>query len=313
MATDPLVKAFIDKISASHTIKFWELPLPAARIAFGTLAGLAGPKNVPIGKIEKLDMPGPGGRIRLRVFTPVAAGGGGLPALVFFHGGGFVFGNLDIYDGICRMLANGAGARVVSVDYRLAPEHKFPAAPDDAFAALKWVSDNAARLGIDAGCIAVGGDSAGGNFTAAVCQRAKKEGGPHIAAQLLIAPMTHLMGDYPSRRAFETDPILSTSAARWFMEQYLPRDVDPDDVRVSPLLTQDVGGLPPAYFLLGGDDPLHDEGLAYAERLRAAGVRVTVADYPGMMHDFTFLQSVLPQAHEALTAAAKAMGEMMRK
>jgi acetyl esterase len=313
MPLDPLIKTFLDKISAKHTLKFWELPLPAARLAFNALALLAGPKNVPIGRVEDLTMPGPGGKLPLRVYTPVAAGGEALPALLFFHGGGFVFGNLDIYDGICRMLADGTAARIVSVDYRLAPEHKFPAAIEDAVAAFDWMEQNAVRLGIDANRIAVGGDSAGGNLAAVLCQQAKKKNRARIACQLLIAPFTHFSTDYPSMTAFETDLILSRNAALWFMEKYLPEGADPDDVRLSPLMAADFSGLPPAYVLLGGADPLHDEGLAYAVNLRAAGVAVTVADYAGMMHDFTFLQSVLPQAHEALTDAAKAVGEMLRR
>jgi acetyl esterase len=313
MALDPLVKMFLDRISDGNPPKLWKLPLPAARVAFASLATLAGPKNVPIGKTQNLMVPGPGGKLHVRIYTPVAAGGEALPALLFFHGGGFVFGNLDIYDGICRMLAGGSGARVVSVDYRLAPEHKFPAAVEDAYAALCWLEENAPHLGVDANRIAVGGDSAGGNLAAVISQEAKRRSGPRIVCQLLIAPMVDPPGDYPSRRDFAIDPILSGEAAKWFMEAYLTPETDWTDVRLSPLLERDFYGLPPAYFVLGGEDPLHDEGIAYAEKLRAAGVEATVADYADMMHDFVFLQSVLPQAHEAVTVAAAAMRELLAR
>jgi acetyl esterase len=311
MPHDPLVKMFVDKVAGHLPLKFWELPLPAARLTFASLAALAGPKNVPIGKVENLVMPGPGGKLHLRLYTPVAAGGEALPGLVFYHGGGFAFGNLDIYDGICRMLAGGTGARVVAVDYRLAPEHPFPAGVEDAYAALCWVEENAARLGIDANRIAVGGDSGGGNFAAVVCQRAKKEGGPPAVCQLMFSPMTVVAADFPSRAAHQTDLILSREAADWFLSNYLPDGFDPKDLRHSPLLAADFSDLPPAYIVIAGDDPLHDEGLAYAQKLRAAGVAAIVDDYPGMMHDFVFLQSILPQAHEALTKAARGVRAML--
>jgi acetyl esterase len=310
MPHDPLVKMFIDKVAGHLPLKFWELPLPAARLTFASLAALAGPKNVPIGRTENLVMPGPGGKIHLRVYSPVA-GGDGVPGLVFYHGGGFAFGSLDIYDGICRMLAGGTGAKVFAVDYRLAPEHPFPAGVEDAYAALVWIEENAARLGIDANRLAVGGDSAGGNFTAVVCQRAKREGGPKAVCQLMFSPMTVVAADYASRRAHQTDLILSREAADWFLSHYLPDGTDPMDLRHSPLLAEDFSGLPPAYIVIAGDDPLHDEGLMYAEKLRDAGVAVTVDDYPGMMHDFVFLQSVLPQAHEALVKAARGVRTML--
>ena len=275
------------------------------------MMALVGPKDVPIGKIENTSVPGPGGDIKLRVYTPVAAGGEALPAIVFFHGGGFILGDLDTHDGLCRILAAQSGARVIAVDYRLAPEHKFPAAAEDAFAAVCWIEKNAADLGIDANRIAVAGDSAGGNLAAVVCQRAKEEGGPKIAAQLLMFPMTQFGGMFASLRKFATDYFLEKQTIDWFYSIYLPPGTDPNDPRLSPLMADDLSGLPTAYVMLGGCDPLHDEGLVYAEKLRAAGGEATVADYPGMLHSFIYLQAILPQAHTALSDAAKSLRWML--
>ncbi|MGC9954598.1 MAG: alpha/beta hydrolase [Rhizomicrobium sp.] len=311
MPLDPLAKAFLDQLAAAPTPKLWELPPAGARQAFTALMALVGPKDVPIGRIENIAMPGPGGDMKLRVYTPVAAGGEALPALVFFHGGGFAIGDLDSHDGLCRLLASESGARVVAVDYRLAPEHKFPAAVEDSYAAVSWVEENAARLGVDANRIAVGGDSAGGTLSAVVCQRAKEADGPKIAGQLLMFPMTQLGGTFASLREFAVGHFLDKQSMEWFYRNYVPPGSDFADPRLSPLLAEDVSGLPPAYVMLGGCDPLHDEGLAYAQKLRAAGVAVTVADYPDMLHSFIYLQAVLPQAYTALAAAAKALRQML--
>lgn len=311
MALDPLVQAFLDQLSAAPAPKLKDLPVVAARQAFTASMMMVGPRDVPIGKIENRSMSGPGGEIKLRVYTPVAAGGEALPAIVYFHGGGFVLGDLDSNDGLCRILAAQSGARVIAVDYRLAPEHKFPAAVEDAVAAVCWCEKNAADLGIDANQIAVTGSSAGGNLAAGVCQSTKAEGGPKIAAQLLMFPMTQFGGMFASLRQFATGYFLEKQTIDWFYSTYLPPGTDQNDARLSPLLADDLSGLPPAYVMLGGCDPLHDEGLAYAEKLRAAGVGVTVADYPGMVHDFVSLQAILPQAHKALSDAAKSLRRML--
>jgi acetyl esterase len=313
MPLDPHAKAYLERLAAAPTPKLWELPLAGARQAFAATMAFMGPKDVPIGKVENIAMPGPGGDLKLRIYTPVAAGGEALPALVFFHGGGFTIGDLDSHDGICRLLVSESGARVVAVDYRLAPEHKFPAAADDAYAAMCWIEENAALLGVDANRIAVGGDSAGASLSAVVCQRAKEEDGPKIAAQLLMFPMTQLGGVFASLGEFAAGYLLDKQTIDWFFGNYVPSGTDPNDARLSPLLADDMSGLPPAYVMLGGCDPLHDEGLAYAQKLRAAGVDVTVADYPGMLHSFINLQAVLPQAYTALAAASKALREMLEE
>jgi len=312
MALDPLVKAFLDQQAQAPGPKAWEQSDTEARAGFREFLKSLAPKDVPIGKIENLNMPGPGGELALRLYRPVAAGGEALPALIFFHGGAFRVGDFETHEAICRFLAGEAGCRVVTVDYRLAPEHPFPAAYDDACAALVWVESNAARLGIDPNRIAVGGDSAGGALAAAVCQHAKVHEGPAIAYQFLLFPMTLLGADFPSMRGFAKGYLLERDALEYCSSLYAPRSewLDP---RVSPLLAADLAGLPPAYVMLAEYDVLHDEGLAYAEKLRAAGVPVTVADHLGMIHDFILFQALFPQAREALLDAAKTLKDVFER
>jgi len=267
---------------------------------------MVGPQGVAIGRIENISMPGPGGDIPLRVYTPVGAGSDALPALIFFHGGGFVIGDLESHDGLCRILANESGARVIAVDYRRAPEHKYPAALDDALAALNWIAANAAKLGVDAKRLAVGGESAGGALSAVLAQIAKEKG-PRLAMQMLLFPVTQIGKETASLHDFAEGYFLERATLSWFYDCYLPKGADTSDPRISPLRAKDLSGVAPAYVMLGGYDPLHDEGLLYAEKLRAAGVPVTIADYPGMVHVFIYLQSFLPQARQALNDAAHAL------
>jgi acetyl esterase len=307
MPIDPILQGFLDQLAAQPMPKVHELPAPLAREAFNALMQLVGPKDVPIGKIENRTIPGPGGEIPIRIYTPIAAGSEPLPVLVYFHGGGFVIGNLDTHDGCCRILSDEAHCRVIAVDYRLAPENQFPAAVDDAFAALNWVEENASALGVDANRIAVGGDSAGGNLSAVVSQLAKQKGKPKICFQLLLFAATDVAEELPSRHDFGVGYFLEKQTLDWFFEQYVPPGAKRTDPKLSPLRATDLSGLPPAYVVVAGYDPLHDEGLAYAEKLRAAGVKVTVAGYPDMVHCFTYMQTVLPQAREALVAASQVL------
>jgi acetyl esterase len=303
MPLDPLVKAFLDRAAAIPRPKAWDVPPAITRQSFAGMMQIAGPKDVPVGKIENLVIPGPGGDIRARAYAPVAASGP-LPALVYFHGGGFVAGGLESHDGLCRLFAAEGGFKVIAVDYRLAPEHIFPAAADDALAATQWIEANATMLGIDAGRIAVGGDSAGAMLAAIVTQAAK--GGLKIAFQLLMFPQTQIGGETSSMHEFGVGYFLERRAIEYFNGLYAPPGVvDRNAPKVSPLRAKDFSGLPPAYVMLGGYDPLHDEGLAYAEKLKAAGVKVTIADYADMVHCFIYFQTVLPQAHDAVAKAAK--------
>jgi len=302
MPLDPLVKAFLDQMALVPGPKMFELPPDAGREMFVQMMQMVGPKDVPIGGVKNLDA----GGVRMRMYTPVAGGAEPLPVLVYFHGGGFVIGDLETHDGLCRQLANEGGFRVIAVDYRRAPEHPFPAALDDALAAVKWIETHASELGVDANRIAVGGDSAGGALAAEVAQAAKAKGGTRIAFQMLLFPVTQIGGETASLREFALGYFLDKPTLDWFFAQYAPAGVDRSDPRVSPLNAVDFKGLPPAYVMLGGFDPLHDEGLAYVGKLRDAGVAVELADYSGLVHCFVYMQAILPQAHEAIVAAAKA-------
>jgi acetyl esterase len=311
MPLDPLVKAFLDQAAAMPRPKMWDMPLGAVRHSFAAFMAMVGPQGVPVGRIENSTFPGPAGPVRLRSYAPVGAGSEALPTLVYFHGGGFVVGDLDTHDGLCRLLVAEGGFRVVAVDYRLGPENKWPAPLEDAFAAIRHIFDNAAALGIDAGRIAVGGDSAGGHLAAAVTQRAREKGGPALAFQLLLFPGTEFTTDTSSMNKYAVGYFMEKQSIEWFYSQVLPKDADRNSPGVSPLKAADFAALPPAYVMLGGYDPLHDEGLAYAEKLRAAGVPVTIADYTEMVHCFVYLQTVLPQAHEAMSAAAQAVAKAL--
>lgn len=307
MPLDPLLKAFLDGLAAQPQPKLWEMQPSAARDAFIVLMQAVGPKDVPIGTVTNLVIPGPAGDIPARSYLPVAIGSEPQPTLIFFHGGGFVLGSIDTHDGLCRMLANSSGCRVISVEYRLAPEHRFPGAVEDAFAAARWIETNAAQLGVDANRLAVGGDSAGAALAAVVSQQARDAGAPKLAFQMLLFPATDLRADTASRRNFTEGYFLEARDIGWFFSHYLGSDADAADPKASPLVVDSLANLPPAYIMVAEFDPLHDEGFAYAEKLRAAGVKVTLDDYPGMVHDFIYLQAVLPQAAEALGAAGSAL------
>lgn len=306
MALDAIVKGLMDQMAATPQPKLWELAPAQGREMYRAMATVLEPPAIAIGKIENTAMPGPAGEIKLRVYTPVAGGGAALPAVVFFHGGGWVIGDLETHDALCRTLANEAGARVIAVDYRLAPEHKFPAAADDAYAAVKWVEENAAQLGVDPNRIAVAGDSAGGNLAAVVCLMAKQKGGPRIVHQLLIYPVTQWKADTGSMNNFAEGYFLEKKTMHWFFDQYAP-GADPSDWRLSPLAATDMAGLPRAYVVTAGFDPLRDEGKAYADKLNRAGVAAVYTDYPSMVHGFFNMSGVIPTAREAIAEAAKAV------
>nr|TFG51352.1 MAG: alpha/beta hydrolase [Hyphomicrobiales bacterium] len=308
MQFDPFIRALFEQLPKLADLQVWKLSTEKARAEFKKLCTLADQKMAPIGRIEDIEAPGPDGAIPLRVYTPVASGGTALPTLVYFHGGGFVLGDLDCFDSVCRALADSSSCRIISVDYRLAPEHPFPAAVNDCFAALKWIEANASSLGVDPNRVAVGGDSAGGNLAAVVSQLAKANNGPHIAFQLLIYPITVLRPDSPSSFAF-SPTILRAPAINWFYSQYVPDETEDHsgDPLLSPLKAEDLSGLPPAYIVTAGFDPLRDEGLAYADKLKAAGVKVRHIDYPSMIHGFFSMPGLIPLAGEALNAAGHAL------
>lgn len=260
-------------------------------------------------KVENRTIPVHGGEIQVRIYTP--EGVGPFPALVYYHGGGWVIGNLDTVDVPCRMLANRAGCIVVSVDYRLAPEHKFPTAAEDAYAAAKWVSENAASIGVDPERIAVGGDSAGGNLAAVVALMARDQGGPSIAYQMLIYPVTNHSYDTESYRDNAEGYFLTKNTMVWFWNHYLRDEQDGKHPYASPLLEEDLSGLPPALVITAGFDPLRDEGEAYAERLKAAGVPVEATCYDGMIHGFFWMPGMLAQGNAVINQAANALKQAL--
>jgi acetyl esterase len=273
------------------------------------MLGLALGEPEPVASVEDRTVPGPAGPVPVRLYRP--EGEGLLGGLVWFHGGGFVIGDLETHDHVCRELANRSGGVVVAVDYRLAPEHPYPAAVEDCWAALEWVAAEAPALGIDGRALAVGGDSAGGNLAAVVARRARDAGGPPLCFQLLVYPVTdqHDQGQWASRSTMAEGYALSAGIMDWFHHHYLgPDGPAPGDADVSPLLAEDLRGLPPAHVVLAEFDPLHDEGNAYAERLRAAGVAVDLADYDGAMHIFFQLGPVTEIARRAVDTAAAALG-----
>ncbi len=247
--------------------------------------------------VRPLGIPGPAGTIPARLYRPPASAP---PALVvWYHGGGWVVGDLDTHDGACRFLCASTGAAVLSVDYRLAPENRFPAAVDDALAAFRWASANAAGLGADPARVAVAGDSAGGNLAAVVSRLAVRDGGPRPVAQMLVYPVTDVSTKHPSYRFFSEGFLLSEADMDWFKGHYLPSPDAARDPRVSPLLADDLEGLPPAIVLTAGFDPLRDEGEAYATRLERAGVRVHLRRAEGQIHGFFSLATMLPSARAA--------------
>jgi len=308
MGLDLKVREILDQLKAAALPKLWELGPEAARAAMK--ASFFRGRDAPIGRIENTTAPGPAGDIRLRVYTPVDAKEGPLRGLVFFHGGGFVIGDLDTHDDLCRWLANGSGCRVVSVDYRLAPECPFPAAVEDAVAATQWVCAQKSVFGIE-GDIAISGDSAGATLATVVCQLFKVSG-PKIVFQLLVYPLTQLgQPDMPSMRENAKGYFLERESMAWFTRMYCPDAAHHGDPRLSPLLAKDLSGLPPAYVVTAGFDPLRDEGIAYAQKLDAAGVPVTHVHYPGMIHGFFSMRDMLPKAREALAASTAAVRAAM--
>ena len=303
MALDPQARGLLDLLEASGRPPMWEQTPAEARLGYAALADLAGQPAVTV-PTEDRSVPGPAGDIPVRVYRPDAESP--LPVVVYFHGGGWVIGDLDTHDAICHRLAAGVPSVVVSVDYRLAPEHPYPAAVEDADAATRWVAGHAADLGADPARLAVAGDSAGGNLAAVVARHARDAGGPPIAFQLLVYPGTDLTASLPSHVENGTGYLLDEGTMRYFLGCYLG-DGDPRDPDASPLFADDLSGLPPALVLTAGFDPLRDEGEAYAERLREAGVAVVTSRYDGMIHGFYGLDNLVDEARRATDETTTAL------
>ncbi|NQW12159.1 MAG: alpha/beta hydrolase [Alphaproteobacteria bacterium] len=267
---------------------------------------------VEVGAVLDRTIPGPGGDIAVRVYRPVGSGDAVLPALLYFHGGGHVIGSLTTHDGVGRSLCALAGCLVLSVDYRMGPEHRFPAAVEDAWAALAWLAQHGAEIGADTTRLAVGGDSAGGNLATVLALMARDAGGPALRHQLLIYPLVDYRCASPSYERYATGyGLLEADTMVWFRDHYLRDIADADDWRASPLLASDHTNLPPAHVVVAECDVLHDEVVAYAERLTSAGVAVDVVTYPGMVHAFFPMTVAVAGADEANARAAVALRQAL--
>ena len=301
MAVDPAVQALLDQLEEAGGPDISEQTPEEARAMIEGFAMMQLGAPEPAVMFDRT-VPGPAGEIPVRVY---AAEGDNLPVLVFYHGGGWVVGNIDSHDGTCKQLLAELGeAIVVSVDYRLAPEHKYPAAADDCYAVAAWAAENAEQIGGDGSRLAVCGDSAGGNLSAVVAQMARDRGGPSIAAQVLHVPVTDHNYEWPSYSENAEGYLLTRASMVWFWDHYLPNEEAGQEAYASPYRAADVSNLPPALVQTAEYDPLRDEGEAYGERLREAGVEVEVHRYDGNIHDPFMMFAVNPAGVEALKEAA---------
>ena len=303
---DPATGALLEQMRAGGGKPLYEMSIDEVRaMVVGSSQALAGPL-IEVGSVVDRTLATPRGAVRVRIYTPSGAAPGSRGAVIYFHGGGFVAGDLNTHDATARYLCQIAEAIVIAVDYRRSPEHRFPAALEDARGAVEWVVDHASEIGIEPARVAVAGDSAGGNLAAVVCQLAQTESGPRIAYQALFYPLLDFtLMESPSRLQFGGgDFFLSNRDMEWFREQYLDDVAQAADPRVSPLLTGDLAGLPPALIVAAECDVLNDEGRAYADRLAAAGVPVEYRCFSGTIHAFMSFSGVIPLGQEALAFAA---------
>jgi len=305
---DPDAQRVCDLIVAVGRPPFETLSPTEARLAYLASRPIMQPDPEPVAEVQDLQAPGPAGPIPLRLYR----GQGTMadtpqPALIFFHGGGWVIGDLESHDQACRALANATPCVVVAVDYRLAPEHKFPAAVEDAVAATCWIAGNAASLGIDANRLAVGGDSAGGNLATVVSLDARDRGSPKLTFQLLIYPCTDMVLERPSHHRHAHQLPLTRACMQWFVCHYLRDAADERDWRASPLEASDLAGLPPALVVTAGFDPLCDDGEAYAHAMSKAGVPVTLERFAGQIHGFLTMGRMIADTGRLIGLAAASL------
>ena len=303
MPLDPKAKELLDEVNASGRPNAHLLPVPEARANFEALFASLG-TGEEVADVRDLSIPVSGATILARAYRP--AGGGPFPVVAYYHGGGWLLGSIDAYDIVCRALVNASGAIVVSVGYRLAPEHRFPAAVEDAYNATRWIAENAGDLGGDRNRVGIAGDSAGGNLAAVVALQARDLTRPRLAFQLLVYPVTTCDLDAGFDMAYE-GYFLYRDELQWHQDNYLATPELASDWRVSPLEAAHHAGLPPALVITAECDPLHRQGELYAEKLRAAGVDVAHREYAGMIHGFFGLDMVFDRAGEAMRDAAEAL------
>ena len=303
MPLDPQARAMIDRTVALNLPPTSQMTPAQARASVRERSALLPREEV--ASVRDHQVPVSDGTIVVRVFTP--RGAAAKPALVYFHGGGWVTGDIDTHEGICRILANAADCVVASVDYRCAPEHTFPTAAEDAYAATRWVVEQAGALGVDARRLAVGGDSAGGNLAAAVALMARDRGGPALALQVLVYPVTDCDFDRPSYKENAEGYLLTSESMRFYWDQYVPNAADRVNPYAAPMRAASLAGLPPALVITAEYDPLRDEGEAYARALGTAGVPVAHSRYPGMIHAFFRFTNVLDAARAAVAEVVAAL------
>jgi len=301
---DPQARIILDQIAAQGGMELHQLSVPDARLAFEKLR-LPIPGE-PVAHVENRTIPGPAGAVPVRVYRATDAATPA-PALVYFHGGGWVIGDLESHDNFCRALANRTQAVVVSVDYRLAPEHRYPAAAEDCYAATCFVAERGAEIGADGARIAVAGDSAGGNLAAAVALMARDRSGPALRHQVLIYPVADHDFDTASYRDNATGYLLSREGMQWFWSHYVPNAAQRNEAYAAPLRAEKLALLPPATVITAEYDPLRDEGEAYAVRLRDAGVATVATRYDGQIHGFVSLFEVFDQGRTATEQIAEAL------
>ena len=294
MPLHPTLSAILEQLANAPAPQ--EMTVDAMRQGYDAMRAMAG-EGAPVREVVDTKIPGPGGDIPLRVYTP--DGQPPFPMLVYFHGGGWVIGSIETHDSICRALTNAAGCVTVSVDYRLAPEHRFPAAVEDAYVATAWTAEHADSLGGDQDRIAVAGDSAGGNLAAVVALMARDKGGPALVSQVLVYPITDCRLDTASYEENANGYLLTKDGMAWFWGHYIEDEADRTSPLVSPLRADHLSNLPPALVITAEFDPLRDEGEAYAARLRDAGVAVDSIRYDGMVHGFFQMTAVLDEAKQA--------------
>jgi acetyl esterase len=309
----PQAQQVCDLIVASGRPPFETLSPTEARAAYLASKAILQPDPPEVAEVRTLQATGPAGAIPLRFYCGLGADRAKpLPALIFFHGGGWVIGNLESHDQVCRALANAMRAVVIAVDYRLAPEHKFPAAAEDAIVATRWIFEHAASLGVDPDRLAVAGDSAGGNLAAVVAIDARDRGGPRLAFQFLIYPGTDMAMRHPSHERHALQLPLTRAGMQWFVNHYLRSTADAADWRASPLRAADFKGLPPALVITAGFDPLCDEGEAYAAALASAGVQVKLERFAGQIHGFLTMGRIVTDSARAIALGADALRQAFR-
>ena len=301
MPLDPQLQAMRDQREHENVPPLYTMSLTEARAADLASIRASGGEPEPVHEVTNLTIPGPGGELPLRLYRP--AGERPQPVLLYFFGGGWVLGTIDTADGVSRRLANSSGALVAVAGYRLAPEHPFPAAVEDCYAAVCWVAEHAAEIGADPARLAVGGDSAGGNLAAGVALRAR-DGGPALAGQILVYPNTDQLADDESMRAADDPFLFNRHSVGWYRQHYLANPGDAASPLASPLRAQSLAGLPPALVITAEYDPLRDQGEAYARRLAADGVQAELSRYPGMAHGFFTMIGTVDASRAAIEQAA---------